>query len=147
MTAPPTLKLLHVDDDTSFLSLFATAVHQRRPTWSIECQTADRSWLERWTWLVGDELSDHDVIIIDYLLGDRNAEDLISTMRENYDNCPPLMVLSGALTDDRARRCHDGGAALCRWKPRTAEEMEELLRQIEDIAENSAQAWNPSSQR
>lgn len=147
MITPPTLKLLHLDDDSSFLDLFATAVNQRRPSWSIDGMTADRVWLREWTWQVGDHLSDYDVIVIDYMLDDRNAEELIRTMRSSYDNCPPLMVLSGTLTADRSHRCRDEGAVLCAAKPRNPEDMEALLERIEDIAEDSARAWNPSDQR
>lgn len=147
VTTRTTLQILHIDDDPQFLQVLSTAIDARRPQWQVEGQVADRRWLDRWTGMVGDQVSDYDLIIIDYMLDDRHADELIKVLRSTYDNCPPITVVSGTLTPERAEACTRVGAASCHAKPEGPDDIERLLDAIEDLANFSSKSWHPPEQR
>jgi CheY-like chemotaxis protein len=140
-------KILHIDDDPTFLRLVSDSVRQLRPDWAIIGHKADRRWLDRWPYLVGDEISDYDVIILDYQLDGQQAESLIRTLRATYDNCPPITILSGTLTPEREHSCLESGAVCCAEKPYSAHALEDLLRFFESEASQAPKRWSPPEEK
>ena len=139
----PVLQMLHVDDDPFFLEMIATAIRHHRKRWTVEGHQADSRWLEAWPLEVGDRISDFDVLILDYQLDGRCADDLIRVLRSTYDNCPPIAVVSGTLDPERTRRCLELGASTCIEKPRSRADFDHLLEQLETLAVDAVRSWAP----
>jgi len=141
------LHILHIDDDDCYLALLGRVIRHQRPDWELSSQLADRRWTRRWDDLIGDSLTDFDAILLDYELEGCTAEPLIETMQAHFDGVPPIIVLSGTLTEERRQACQAVGAYALVDKPFDPVAVQHILQLFEDISTGAPPSWPPPVER
>ncbi|WP_436934106.1 PAS domain S-box protein [Halovenus marina] len=82
---PPTIRILHVDDDPAFLDVTATALEREHDRFVIETATTARDGLDTL------RETDIDCVVADYDMSGQNGIEFLETVREESPDIPFIL--------------------------------------------------------